>query len=89
MLSACSPTMPWRVMPARSFASTAFMARSERLKPKARRNSSASPPVKPAVAMAMRRSCSWKSGTPSVRFRMGSRAGWGTVGFSRPARRRR
>ena len=40
---------------------------SERLKPIARRRSSASPPVKFASTMAMRRSCSWKSGTPIVR----------------------
>ena len=39
----------------------------ERLKPIARRSSSASPPVKPATVIAMRSSCSWKSGTPSVR----------------------
>ena len=37
MASAVSPVMPWRAMPARSFSSTAFIARSERLKPKARR----------------------------------------------------
>ena len=89
MASAASPVMPWRAMPSRSFGSTSFMARSERLKPKARRSSSASPPVKPAVAMAMRSSCSWKSGTPRVRRRIGSRTGCGTVTGSRPARRRR
>ena len=89
MASAAAPEMPWRAMPARSFTSTSRIARSERLKPKARRSSSASPPVKPAVAIAMRSSCSWKSGTPSVRRRMGSRSGWGTVISSRPARRRK
>ncbi len=43
----------------------------------ARRSSSASPPENPAATMAMRRSCSWKSGTPRVRFSIGSRQGWG------------
>ena len=46
---------------------------TERLEPMARRSSSASPPVNPAATMAIRRSCSWKSGTPSVRSRIGSR----------------
>ena len=64
-------------MPARSRASIAFMRFSERLKPMARRSSSASPPVKPAATMAIRRSCSWKSGTPSVRLRIGSSEGCG------------
>ena len=53
------------------------MRSTERLKPMARRSSSASPPLKPAAVMAMRSSCSWKSGTPSVRSRIGSREGWG------------
>jgi 4-amino-4-deoxy-L-arabinose transferase-like glycosyltransferase len=39
------------------------------------RSSSASAPLKPAATMAMRSSCSWNSGTPSVRSRIGSRLG--------------
>ena len=82
--------MPWTIsscgraddavrasMPARSFASIACIRSTERLKPMARRSSSASPPVKPAATIAMRRSCSWKSGTPSVRSRIGSSDGCG------------
>ena len=53
------------------------MRSTERLKPIARRSSSASPPVKPAATIAMRMSCSWNSGTPSVRFRIGSSDGCG------------
>ncbi len=75
-MSATSPVIPRSAIPARSRPSIAFMRFSERLKPMARRSSSASPPVKPATVMAIRRSCSWKSGTPSVRSRMGSSEGW-------------
>jgi len=75
-------------MPSRSFTSTSAIRRSLRLKPKARRSSSASLPVKPAATIAMRSSCSWKSGTPSVRDRIGSRLGWAYVTGSRPRRRR-
>ena len=39
--------------------------------------------------MAIRKSCSWKSGTPSVRFRIGSSEGCRYDGASSPARRRR
>ena len=59
-------------MPLRSRASILSIRSTERLKPIARRSSSASPPVKPAAVIAMRSSCSWKSGTPSVRSRIGS-----------------
>ena len=45
--------------------------------------------MKFAAVMAMRMSCSWKSGTPSVRFNTGQSDGCGTEGFSRPARRSR
>ena len=45
---------------------------SERLNPMARRSSSASPPVKSAAIIAMRSSCSWNNGTPSVRASTGS-----------------
>ena len=55
----------------------ALMRFSERLKPMARRSSSAWPPVKPAAVIAMRSNCSWKSGTPRVRFRIGSSDGCG------------
>jgi hypothetical protein len=55
----------------------------------ARRSSSASPPVKPATTMAMRRSCSWKSGTPRVRLRIGSSDGCAYCTGSWPFRRRR
>ena len=48
---------------------------SDRLKPIARRRSSAWPPVNPATTIAIRSSCSWNSGTPSVRFRIGSSSG--------------
>ena len=49
----------------------------ERLWVKARRNCSASPPVKLAQTIAMRSNCSWNSGTPKVRFKIGSKEGWG------------
>ena len=64
-------------MPARSCTSIAFIRSSERLKPIARRSSSASPPVKSATTIAIRSSCSWNSGTPSVRFSTGSSDGCG------------
>ena len=75
--SAAAPSIPCRAMPARSLVSTSPMRCSLRLKPKARRSSSASLPLKPAATIAMRRSCSWNSGTPSVRERIGSRLGCG------------
>ena len=74
-MSAVSPVIPRSAIPARSRASIAFMRFSERLKPIARRSSSASPPVKPAAVIAIRSSCSWNSGTPSVRSRIGSSEG--------------
>ena len=74
--SAVVPVIPRSFIPARSRSSMGFIRCSERLKPMARRSSSASPPVKPATAIAIRRSCSWKSGTPRVRFRIGSSSGW-------------
>ena len=52
------PVMPFRFRPARSFTSIVFMRASERLNPNARRNSSASPPEKPAQTIAIRSSCS-------------------------------
>ena len=67
--------MPLRAIPARSLASICRMRSSERLNPIARRSSSASPPVNPAATIAIRSNCSWNSGTPSVRFRMGSSDG--------------
>ena len=73
--SASWPSMPLAFIPARSFTSSAAILFCERFMPIARRSSSASPPVKLATAMAMRRSCSWNSGTPSVRDRIGSRLG--------------
>ncbi len=87
MASAASPVIRFRPIPSRSLTSISAMRFCERLKPMARRSSSASPPVKPATAMAIRSSCSWKSGTPRVRARIGSRLGWGYVTGSRPARR--
>ena len=63
------------------------MRSTERLNPIARRSSSASPPVKPAATIAILRICSWKSGTPSVRFRMGSRQGSGYSTSALPCRR--
>src|SRR4029450_6873175 len=49
----------------------------ERLKRTARRSSPASPPLNPAATIAIRSSCSWKSGTPRVRARIGSSDGCG------------
>ena len=69
------PVMPFEAIPARRRFSIDPMRSIERLKPIARRSSSASPPVKPAAAIAMRSSCSWKIGTPRVRFRIGSSEG--------------
>ena len=66
--------MPLRAMPARSRVSICCMRFIERLKPIARRSSSASPPQNPATTIAIRRSCSWNSGTPSVRSSTGSSA---------------
>ena len=74
--SAVAPSMPLAFMPARIFTSRAAIFFCERFMPMARRRSSASPPVKFATAMAMRRSCSWKRGTPSVRSRIGCSFGW-------------
>ncbi len=71
------PEIPRSVMPRRRRPTIACIRSTERLEPMARRSSSASPPVKPAATMAMRRSCSWKIGTPSVRSRIGSRLGCG------------
>ena len=58
MSSALLPVMPRAAMPLRRRASICCMRSTERLKPIARRSSSASPPVKPASVMAMRSSCS-------------------------------
>ena len=68
MISSCAagPTS-FLSMPARSLISSAFIFSAERRLPSALRKSSASPPVKSAMTIAMRSSCSWKSGTPSVR----------------------
>ncbi len=82
--SCAAPSIPRSLIPRRSFSSIAVIRSCERLKPIARRSSSASPPVKPAATIAIRRSCSWKSGTPSVRFRMGSRHGCGYSTGARP-----
>ena len=81
--------IPLAVMPARSFSSMRFIRSALRLLPIARRSSSASPPENPAATIAMRMSCSWKSGTPSVRSNTGNSDGCGTVTFCRPARRSR
>ena len=79
--SAVSPVMPFFAIPSRSCTSICFMRFSERLKPIARRSSSACPPVNPAATIAMRSSCSWNSGTPSVRASTGSSDGCsGTTG---------
>ena len=75
--SAAAPSMHCRVIPARSLASISTMRSSLRLNPKARRSSSASLPLKPAATIAIRKSCSWNSGTPRVRERIGSRLGCG------------
>ena len=50
--------------------------------PTARRSSSASSPLNPAVRIAMRSSCSWNSGTPRVFFNTGRRSWCGYVIFS-------
>ena len=50
--------MPLAVMPRRSLPSSSFMRAMERRMPTARRNSSASPPLKLATIIAMRMSCS-------------------------------
>ena len=89
-ISSCAFTaIPLEVIPSRRRASIAFIRSTLRLLPIARRSSSASPAVKRAAAIAMRISCSWKSGTPKVRFKTGQREGWGTVGSCRPALRSR
>ena len=85
--SRASAPIPRAAMPARSRASIARIRATERLCPIARRSSSASPPVNPAATIAIRRSCSWKSGTPSVRSRIGASEGWGYSTGARPRRR--
>ncbi len=55
----------------------------------ARRSWSASPGVKPAATIASCITCSWKIGTPSVRFSTPSTSALGYVTASSPARRRR
>ena len=58
--------MPFGAMPSRSRGSICCIRFTDRLKPIARRSSSASPPENPATTIAIRSSCSWNSGTPSV-----------------------
>ena len=50
--------MPFLVMPSRRRASIAFIRSFDLLNPIARRNSSASPPVKLAATIAIRSNCS-------------------------------
>src|SRR5450432_402684 len=64
MVSCVSASRPFAVMPSRSLPSRFFIRSHERRIPTARRSSSASEPEKLATTIAMRNSCSWKSGTP-------------------------
>ena len=75
--SAASGAMPFCAIPSYSAWVSAAIFASLRLDPMARRSASACPPEKPAAIMATRMSCSWKSGTPSVRSSTGSSAGCG------------
>ena len=63
------------VMPARSFTSITAIRFSRALDAHGAAQVLGLAAVKFATAIAMRRSCSWKSGTPSVRERMGSSEG--------------
>ena len=85
--SCAAGPMPRAAMPLRRRASIESIRSTERLKPIARRSSSASPPVKPAATIAILRICSWKRGTPSVRFKIGSRHGSAYSTGARPCRR--
>ena len=87
--SMTSGATPLRSMPARSFTHTAFIFSCERWKLSARRSSSASLPVKSAMTIAIFKSCSWNSGTPSVRSSTGRRRSSKNVTGSRPCRRAR
>ena len=53
------------------------MRSTERLKPMARRSSSASPPLKPAIVIAIRSSCSWNRGNTEGAFEYGGEVGMG------------
>ena len=61
---------PRSVIRDRSLAVTRSIRSSLRLQAIARRSSSASAPLKPAMTIAIRSTCSWKIGTPSVRWRI-------------------
>ena len=56
--SAASPVMPFCAMPSRSRCSICCIRFTDRLKPIARRSSSASPPENPATTIAIRSNCS-------------------------------
>ena len=73
--SATAPVTPRAAMPSKSRARIFSMRAAERLAAMAWRSSSASAALKPAMATAISISCSWKSGTPSVRLRIGSSSG--------------
>jgi hypothetical protein len=77
MLRAVSSAMPLRRIPSISRSQISAIRSRLRLCPIARRRLSASPGEKPAQAIATCIPCSWNSGTPNVRFRIGSSAGWG------------
>ena len=81
--------MPFFAMPSIIRWQIAAIRSRLRLCPIARRSTSASPGVNPARAIATCMPCSWKSGTPSVRLRIGSSDGCGYVTGSSPFRRRR
>ena len=79
---------PLAAIPAYSRSLSRSIRSAERLEPIARRSSSAPAASKPATSMAICMSCSWNSGTPSVRSNAFSSNGCGGVGGSLPCLRR-
>ena len=75
--SAVSPVMPRSAMPSISRSRMRAIRAFDRFDPIAWRSWSASPGENPAASIAICMSCSWKSGTPSVLRRHGSRSGCG------------
>ena len=75
MRSRVGASMPRWAIPAIRSPLRASMRSGLRLDPMARRSWSARAPDRPAASVAMRMSCSWKSGTPRVWRSAGSSSG--------------
>ncbi len=75
MISMTSGVTPRSAAPSAKRWWSRSMRSRLRLEPMAWRSMSASPGLKPPTSMAICMSCSWKSGTPSVFFRLRSSSG--------------